>query len=306
MAYDEGRWKQEGLPMAIHCLKCTQKKRDRFIGSHYHEYIELLWGLKGVTSVFVNGEIHNFGEGELMILNSKEPHAMKTDSITSEYVVVKFLPQIIYSAEQSVFELKYLLPFLLSHANHPRVIPAEDPLSRELGALMVQMLEQWTKKEFGYELAIKGTILILFSRLLKNWNEKKLIGNALSEFRPQTLERLTKAMEYADAHVDEADEKKLASVAGFSSAYFSRCFSRLMHMTFATYLTLLRLSKAEKLLATTDLSITRIAQTVGYSTASHFSQQFKKHKNCSPSNFRLLMGRPEVPFAPSGKEVKKQ
>lgn len=291
MIRDEGRWMSQGFPMAVHCLELKRKFEPRFESSHYHEYIELLWGLEGETEVLVSGELRRFQKGELMILNSKEPHALRSVSPQCRYGVVKFLPQLIYSGEESVFELKYLLPFLFSQVRHPRVLPQEDPLCPKVAEHMGQILSLWAKREYGYELAIRGNILILFSSLLRSWHAQGILPDSLSLVPTETLSRITKAIDYASKHLAEVNEHTLARQAGFSAAYFSRCFRKVMNMNCATYLTLLRLNQAEKLLVTESLSVTEIAQAVGYSTSSHFSAQFKKHRNCTPSAFRALMGR---------------
>ena len=46
------------------------------------------------------------------------------------------------------------------------------------------------------------------------------------------------------------------------------------------------LEKAEKLLATTDYSLSVISRTCGFSSSSYFSQTFKKITGVSPSCYR--------------------
>ena len=43
---------------------------------------------------------------------------------------------------------------------------------------------------------------------------------------------------------------------------------------------------AQTLLISTDYSITRIAQMVGYDSQSHFNQRFSRYVGISPSRFR--------------------
>ncbi|MFD0428035.1 helix-turn-helix transcriptional regulator [Streptomyces zhihengii] len=52
------------------------------------------------------------------------------------------------------------------------------------------------------------------------------------------------------------------------------------------YITECRMDEAEALLFDTDLSIARIAASVGYADAFGFSAAFKRHKGLSPSTFR--------------------
>lgn len=47
-----------------------------------------------------------------------------------------------------------------------------------------------------------------------------------------------------------------------------------------------RIGEAQTLLITTDLSITRIAEMVGYDTQSYFNLQFTKNVGMPPNKFR--------------------
>lgn len=78
----------------------------------------------------------------------------------------------------------------------------------------------------------------------------------------------------------------LAARAGVSRALFARRFTELMGRPPLAYVTACRMDDAEALLFDTDLSIARIAASVGYADAFGFSAAFKRHKGRSPSAFR--------------------
>ncbi len=65
--------------------------------------------------------------------------------------------------------------------------------------------------------------------------------------------------------------RKITAVTGFSAM---------------TYVKRLKLSRSKELMSTTDLSIAGIADKVGYKNAAHFSKDFRKFTNVSPSEFR--------------------
>ena len=48
------------------------------------------------------------------------------------------------------------------------------------------------------------------------------------------------------------------------------------------------MSKAEYLLSCTDLTINQIAQTVGYNSASRFSELFRKSTGILPNEYRII------------------
>lgn len=78
----------------------------------------------------------------------------------------------------------------------------------------------------------------------------------------------------------------LASLTFMNKYYLSHIFKE--HTGFAPieYLLNKRITEAEKLLITTNLSISQISGIVGFGTASHFSQYFKKTTGYSASEYR--------------------
>ena len=71
--------------------------------------------------------------------------------------------------------------------------------------------------------------------------------------------------------------------------YFGRLFGQSMQRSFKQYLLEERIRLAKKLLKTTDDSITEICEKVGIPNPSYFTQQFKKHAGCLPTEYRKKM-----------------
>lgn len=78
----------------------------------------------------------------------------------------------------------------------------------------------------------------------------------------------------------------LAKAAGMSRANFSLRFKDLVGASPFQYLTQWRLFRASSLLLAKNLSISEIAEQVGYSTEASFSKVFSKHIGKSPGRFR--------------------
>jgi two-component system response regulator YesN len=71
-----------------------------------------------------------------------------------------------------------------------------------------------------------------------------------------------------------------------SPAYFSTVFKRESGRSFVSYLTDVRMQKAEELLNVTNDKTYLIAQKVGYTEPNYFSYVFKKKFGISPSKYR--------------------
>src|SRR6056297_3242062 len=80
--------------------------------------------------------------------------------------------------------------------------------------------------------------------------------------------------------------QELVTMSGMSRTSFVRVFEAAMGTSPIRYLIQLRIDEASHLLRNTDLSITDIAFTVGFSDSNYFSRQFRKVHGRSPRDYR--------------------
>ena len=71
-----------------------------------------------------------------------------------------------------------------------------------------------------------------------------------------------------------------------SYSYFSRCFKNVTGKTFKEYLNMVRINHAQRLLATTTLSVTQVALECGYNNISYFIAVYKSLKGETPLSSR--------------------
>lgn len=84
---------------------------------------------------------------------------------------------------------------------------------------------------------------------------------------------------------------KLAKRVGMSKFHLQRLFKQKTKLSPLQYLTKMRMLKAAFLLESTEVSITDIALIVGYKSSAHFSVIFRKHFQCSPTEYRNRLSR---------------
>ncbi|MGC3975759.1 MAG: AraC family transcriptional regulator [Nitrospira sp.] len=80
--------------------------------------------------------------------------------------------------------------------------------------------------------------------------------------------------------------KELSRLLGYSEKYASDVFRRYMGCPFSTHLKQLRLNKATSMLLEERHTLTKIAESVGFSDAFAFSHFFKRAVGCSPTEYR--------------------
>lgn len=80
---------------------------------------------------------------------------------------------------------------------------------------------------------------------------------------------------------------EIANKIEVSQTYLTRLFKRNLKMTFVEYLTNVRIKNAIILMRDPTLTLSEVAELVGYNTKHYFSNIFKRHVGISPQDYRL-------------------
>ena len=130
------------------------------------------------------------------------------------------------------------------------------------------------------EILLQGKLLCYISLLLENANHAERTD-------PYKIGITERAKEYIKKHSGESVKLyDIAKAVNLSPNYFHTIFSEICGMTPRTYLEEQRIKKAKRLLLTTQLSLTEIAESCGFHTQQYLTAIFKKKVGGSPSQFR--------------------
>ena len=92
----------------------------------------------------------------------------------------------------------------------------------------------------------------------------------------------------------------LAREVGLDSRRLHASFARLPgHESLISYITRQRLAYAQELLLTSQLDIGHVARQLGYGSLAHFSAQFRRFAQCSPSAYRQQQASRPASAAPN-------
>ena len=110
-----------------------------------------------------------------------------------------------------------------------------------------------------------------------------------TEMKQQELQPIRVIREYIDNHYAEnISLNDVADQVQLSKNYVSAIFRKETGVNFLDYLTSKRIDEASKLLRKTNLSISDIAEKVGYTDVKYFSKMCKKNLGMNPSEYRKL------------------
>lgn len=124
---------------------------------------------------------------------------------------------------------------------------------------------------------------------LKEW-AYAFVDRALEYVRDRGKEVspfVRKAIRYIEEHLDEdLGRDEIANYVFLNSAYLSRLFKRELGKSLSEYILEARINKVKPLLEETNIKISEIALSVGYSNFSHFTRMFKKATGLTPHEYR--------------------
>lgn len=96
-----------------------------------------------------------------------------------------------------------------------------------------------------------------------------------------------KVIEYVDKHIDQNfTVQQLADFVNLSRDYFARLFKKETGYSPLEYVAIAKINYAKLMLRTTTLSITEIAEFLGYSSPASFINAFRMRRGTSPNKYR--------------------
>jgi two-component system response regulator YesN len=114
-----------------------------------------------------------------------------------------------------------------------------------------------------------------------------MTGQIYQTRNAKNYQRLKKAINFIGAHYDEPlTVERIASEVYLSASRLSHIVKGELGMTLGNYISRVRIDKAKGLLREKDLSISHIAQEVGFPDQSYFTKVFKKIEKCTPKAYR--------------------
>jgi AraC family transcriptional regulator len=195
-------------------------------------------------------------------------------------------------SQESPFSLLFLEPEHLLQiayesvtAERIELIPhyaMRDPLINQIGRSLAAELES---NQFGSRLFADTLTMALSIHLLRNYSAWQQPLQA--ETRGLTQRKLQQAIAYIQDHLTEnLSLTAIAHELDMSQYYFARLFKQSMGVSPYQYVMRQRMERAQYLLRTTSLSISAIAQQIGFSNQNQLTIQFRKFTGTTPSSFR--------------------
>ncbi len=159
------------------------------------------------------------------------------------------------------------------------------PLGRyeaKIGEEMRRLFNVLSKTEAGYDVEAASVFLSMMALLLRLPSSPILLCETDSGGH-----RMMEIRDYIDTHyMEPLTLDDLAERFHLSKFHLVRKFTESCGISPKAYLEKRRMREAGYLLSTTELSVTEIASTLGFSSSSYFTQRFRISKGMTPVEYR--------------------
>lgn len=255
--------------------------------SHWHDDIELILILSGEMKYNVNGNIFPLHKNEGIFVNSRQLHFGFSDTHTECIFLCILLHPVLLCASPA-YEKSFVLPVIRNY-EAPFVLLSPKISWQQKILDEIRFLFKHRKDKTA-PLKILSSFSCIWAMLYENISSSGAethIDNDLSAIRNMT--------DFIQKNYTV--KISLEEIAAAGSVGISKCcrlFSRYFSQTPNNYLNNYRLAKSGDLLRETSLSITEIALSTGFNSASYYAESFRKWAGISPGEFRKNRSIPSV------------
>lgn len=245
--------------------------------------MEIVEVTAGAVMVQIGTELVAAGEGDFLYV----PPAMtfRVDAATDSAAVrgMIFDTSIIEENLEN-FDSEVFYMFYVQSKNRVTVFGTDHPVNPTLKRFMKESYEEYTDKDICYKLPIRANIYHMMTALLRYYCGSK---NELDRMIYHNVLRLRPVISYIDEHFREKIYiEELSAMINVSPDYFTKMFKESIGKTPIDYINGMRVNSAMELLCTTEMSMTEIADAIGFCNPNYFHKIFKQYMLTSPLAYR--------------------
>lgn len=264
---------------------CTIPLDFHFVPTHWHREMEIIVIHKGEGIVTLNLEAIEVNAGDIIFVLPGQLHSIhQKDQSSMEYENIFFKQELLRTGSDDICHKNFLEPLYSGRIDFPLHITTDYVHYPELISCISQLDLYSSKRPYGYQLALKSTLLQLFFLLVNHHPLKKRATK-----RTHSLEKLKIVLSYIEEHYNQTIS--IASVAKschYSESYFMKFFKNCMGISFCQYVNDYRLQIAAQLLKESEDTILSISTSCGFENLSYFNRMFKRKYGISPGKYRNI------------------
>lgn len=241
---------------------------------HFHSnHYEICFVTKGGCEYAFDYKEFKLSPYEIVFINKGIAHNSEITSPDSERVIINFNSEYLSKLGFSVI--------MLNEIFQTPVFKLPNKYTAELSHLLTKLIHESDYPSVFSSKLTNGylyEIFVILYRISKdiptkhNLPTNSIIESATKYITQNFSEDLTLSNIAEQCHVNKY--------------YLSKLFKEIMGINLNSYINIIRVHEATRILSETDLSILEVSQACGYNSLKHFCEVFKKNMGVSARDFR--------------------
>jgi len=241
---------------------------------HFHElHYEICFVLKGGCEYAFNYKEYKVSAYEIIFVDKNTAHQSEITSPDTERIIINF--------NDAYLSKLGLPPITLAEIFQNLVFRLPNKYVSELSQLLTKLVYESDYPSVFSSRLTDGYIYEIFIMLYR-----------LSKDMPAKYSfPINSIVESATKYITQnySQDLTLSSIAEqchVNKYYLSKLFKEIMGINLNSYINIIRVHEATRILTETDLSILEVSQACGYNSLKHFCEVFKKIMGVSARDFR--------------------
>ena len=245
--------------------------------SHIHNEIEILYIVKGCSTIQISNNIFQAHAGDLFFVNPLDVHAIEIN--TTE----PYCHHCVCFDCSLIADKKLADELQKGYIAIPHYFAANEGITASLSALFIGMHEAVNQNSVALLFEVTALVSMIFSLLINN----NLLINNLGGNNETAF--CSEVIFYISLHYfEKLTSKEVAQSLFYTQSHFCRKFRSIFGASFSEYLNMYRLLVAKEKLTTENKSVGAIAAECGFHSANYFTANFKKTFKITPLKYRKI------------------
>ena len=253
----------------------------RDISIHWHDDVELIYVLKGVTHYEMADEMIRIQEGEGIFVNSRQLHLIHADKDEECELLCLIFHPIILCSSNHITE-NYVKP-LIENTDIPYVCLNSEIAWQKNILENIAKIEEHCSDERGH-VRVMSLLFDMWDILFQN-----VIPTSAESETNKDLSCMKNMISYIQKNY--RSKIKLSDICEAGNVGKSKCntlFDKYYNVSPIEYVKNFRIEQGAKLLTLSDMSVTDIAYDVGFTDGSYFTKAFSERIGITPLKFRSI------------------
>ena len=273
---------------------------------HYHNELEMLLVLRGTTKCKIHNVLYTLSEGDVLIIDTLDMHRIFDSSpdilILDTYIDLSVYDELYPNIEYMIFACEdYSKASSLKYQDlQKKVSILKNHIAKTALAYMNDRDDVPILMDCMNDLIF--TLVNQFQGFLIEDNKFKADTGGPGDI---DLSRLYTIIKYIYLNYNKKITlEDLADIVYLNPYYISHLIKNTSGLSFHNFLSYVRLEYAEKHLVESQLTLTQISESCGFSSPSYFNKCFKNWYGMTPSQYRARLNPCERRFhGPVSKET---